>query len=89
MISFTCFAGDGITNHCDEEYDDLLVRARNLQTQDIAAAASAWAEVDRAAVDAAVFAPLGNFGSDYLAEHVGNYQFNPSQGVLFDQLWVQ
>ncbi len=89
LISFTCFAGDGTTNHCDETYDDLLVHARDLQTEDIAAAASAWARVDRAAVDAAVLAPLANVGSDFMAEHVGNYQFNPSLGVLLDQLWVQ
>jgi ABC-type transport system substrate-binding protein/DNA-binding beta-propeller fold protein YncE len=89
MVPFTCFGGDGTTNYCDSGYDDLFVRARALQAQDIAAAAEAWAAVDRAAVDAALFAPLVNSGSDFLGENVGNYQFNPSLGVLLDQLWVQ
>ena len=81
--------GDGTTNYCNSAYDERFIRARALQAQDVAAAASSWAAVDRAAVDAALFAPFVNSGSDFLAEHVGNYQFNPSIGVLFDQLWVQ
>jgi peptide/nickel transport system substrate-binding protein len=89
LISATCFGGDGTTNYCDSGYDELFVRARALQAQDISAAGAAWAAVDRAAVDAAMYAPLVNTGSDFLGENVGNYQFNPSLGVLFDQLWVQ
>jgi ABC-type transport system substrate-binding protein/class 3 adenylate cyclase len=89
MVSFTCFGGDGTTNYCDSGFDDLVVRARELQAQDISAAGEAWAAVDRAAVDAALLVPLVNPGSDFLGEKVGNYQFNPSLGVLFDQLWVQ
>jgi peptide/nickel transport system substrate-binding protein len=89
LISFTCFGGDGTTNYCDSGYDDLFVRARGLQAQDISAAGAAWAEVDRATVDAALLLPLVNAGSDFLGENIGNYQFNPSLGVLLDQLWVR
>ncbi|MEO6349891.1 MAG: ABC transporter substrate-binding protein [Candidatus Limnocylindrales bacterium] len=89
MIGFTCSDGHGTTNYCDPAYDDLFERARGLLTQDIAAAAGGWADVGRAAVDAALLAPLANVGSEFLAEHVGNYHFNPSHGVLFDQLWVR
>jgi peptide/nickel transport system substrate-binding protein len=89
MISFTCFAGDSTTNYCDAGYDELFLHAQSLQTQDTSAAGKAWAAVDRAAVDAALFAPLVNAGSDFVGENVGNYQFNPSLGVLIDQLWVR
>ena len=89
LISHTCFGGDGLSNYCDETYDDLYRRALDLQTTDMAAAATSWAEVDRSAVDNAIFAPLVNEGSDFLSERVGNYQFNPGLGVLLDQLWVQ
>jgi len=55
----------------------------------MAAAASSWAEVDRATVDRALRVPLVNEGSDFLSQRVGNYQFNPGLGVLLDQMWVQ
>jgi hypothetical protein len=86
---FTCFLGDGLANYCDDTYDALYLDALHLQSTDIAAAASKWAEVDRALVDLALFAPLVNEGSDFLSQRVGNYQFNPGLGVLVDQLWVQ
>jgi hypothetical protein len=48
-----------------------------------------WAEIDRAVVDMAVWAPLFNEGTDFVSERVGNYQFHPAYLVLLDQLWVQ
>jgi YVTN family beta-propeller protein len=89
LSGYTCYRGDGLSNYCDESYDDLFRHALDLQTTDMAAAASSWAEVDRATVDRAIFVPLVNEGSDFLSQRVGNYQFSPGLGVLLDQLWVQ
>jgi len=27
--------------------------------------------------------------TDFVSRRVGNYQYNPQQGVLIDQLWVR
>ena len=47
------------------------------------------AELDRKLVDLALWAPLYNEGSDFVAARVGNYQFHPAYGALIDQMWVQ
>ncbi len=80
LIGNTCFGSDGLSNYCDQGYDDLYRKALNLQTTDMSAAAAAWAAVDREAVDKALYAPLVNEGSDFLSQRVGNYQFNPGSG---------
>jgi len=89
LIGDTCFRPDNLSNYCDEDYDQLFRKAQDLQSTDMAAAASSWAEVDRATVDRALRVPLVNEGSDFLSQRVGNYQFNPGLGVLLDQMWVQ
>jgi len=47
------------------------------------------AEVDRAVVDLALWAPFFNAGADIVSTRVGNFQFHPAYFVLLDQLWVQ
>ena len=40
-------------------------------------------------VDAAIWAPLFNEGSDLVSARVGNYQFHLFYGALLDQMGVQ
>lgn len=89
LSAFTCEGSVGLTNYCDPALDASTADAAALQATDAAAAADAWAEVDRAVVDLALWAPLFNEGTDFVSERVGNYQFHPGYLVLLDQLWVQ
>jgi ABC-type transport system substrate-binding protein len=66
-----------------------MADAAELQTTDAAAAAEAWAAIDRDVTDLALWAPLVNQGTDFVSARVGNYQFHPAYLVLLDQLWVQ
>jgi hypothetical protein len=41
-------------------------------------------------VDLSPFVPIGNtIAMDFVSARVGNYQYHPQWGILFDQLWVQ
>jgi peptide/nickel transport system substrate-binding protein len=92
-IFFGLFTCDGSRevgiNFCDPEFDLAFKEALNLQATDPAASWKAWADVDRKAVDLALWAPLYNAGGDFVSARVGNYQFSPNGSVLFDQMWVQ
>jgi hypothetical protein len=58
--------------------------------QDQSAAGDLWAEIDRALVDAAPWAPVFNrLGIDFLSKRAQNYQHHPVFGLLIDQLWVR
>ena len=74
---------------CDPEFDGLYEQSLELQTTDLAAAIQKWTEVDRAAVDRAIWIPVVLSGANFVSERVGNYQFHPAYNFLFDQLWVQ
>ncbi len=86
---FSCADSETSGYPCDPDFDALTTRALELQMTDAAAAAAAWAEVDRSLVDRAVLAPLFNPGGDFVSARVGNFQFHPAYFVLLDQLWVQ
>jgi peptide/nickel transport system substrate-binding protein len=89
ISAFTCEGSAGLTNYCDRALDGRMNEAAELQTTDAAAAAEAWAEIDREVTDLALWAPLVNQGTDFMSARVGNYQFHPAYLVLLDQLWVQ
>ena len=89
LAGFTCAESDGLSNYCDPAFDAMVAEARQLQTTDAAAATAKWAEVDRAVVDLALWAPFFNPGADIVSERVGNFQFHPAYLVLLDQLWVK
>jgi YVTN family beta-propeller protein len=89
LQGFTCAESDGLSNYCDPALDALVARARDLQATDPAAAADAWAAVDRMATDLALWAPVLNEGSDFVSARLGGYQFNPAWGILLDQAWVR
>jgi peptide/nickel transport system substrate-binding protein len=86
---FTCSTLAPIGVACDDAYDALFEEALALQATDAAAAAAKWAQVERAAVDRALWIPLFNSGGDFVSERLGNVQFHPLLFVLLDQLWVE
>lgn len=86
---FICATPSSIGAPCDPAYDALFEEALAFQATDAAAAAAKWAEVERAAVDLALWVPLFHQGSDFVSDRVGNVQFHPSLFVLLDQLWVE
>jgi hypothetical protein len=86
---FTCAGTFEPLNYCDPEFDRAFNHALDLQTTDPSAPGAAWAALDRRSVDLALSAALYNAGGDFVSARVGNYQFSPTNYVLFDQLWVQ
>ena len=49
-----------------------------------------WARIERDIVDLAPWVPLFTPSRRILvSKRVGNYQYNPEWGILFDQLWVR
>jgi peptide/nickel transport system substrate-binding protein len=73
---------------CDARADRLMQRAR-LETSD-AAADALWAKVDQRIVDRAAALPLITPKAfAFVSQRVGNYQYSPQWGVLYDQLWVR
>ncbi len=86
---YTC-DGDPTLNHCNTEFDAAYHAALDLQQTDPKAALDAWAKLDRLGVDLAVTAPIFTATSNvFVSARMGNFQYSPSAGVLFDQLWVQ
>ncbi len=74
---------------CDPTFDAAFNHALQLQATDPAGAWTEWAALDQRATELAITVPLYNAGGDFVSERVGNYQYNPSDVVLFDQMWVQ
>jgi peptide/nickel transport system substrate-binding protein len=75
---------------CDGAIDRTMRRAAALQTSDPVRANGLWADVSRALVDEAAAVPLLNQRPvSFVSERVGNYQFHPQWGPLFDQMWVK
>jgi peptide/nickel transport system substrate-binding protein len=91
---FTCeTARDPTVNlaaFCDPRIDREIEHARAIATDDPQAAAVAWSRVDHHIMQEAPWIPIANgTETDLISRRVGNYQFNPFFGVLFDQLWVR
>ena len=93
---FTCRAflpanpanlGSGL---CDPGIDRQMRRAQAEQLSDPIGSRARWARVDREITDAAPWVPLMfSKNVNFLSKRVGNYQYNPQQFVLLDQLWVR
>jgi peptide/nickel transport system substrate-binding protein len=91
---FTCRAADvalaNPAHFCDPRVERMIERALDVEATDPQAANELWTRIDRMVTDRAPYVPLVNPRRvDYVSERVGNYQFNPQLGVLFDQLWVR
>jgi peptide/nickel transport system substrate-binding protein len=78
-----------LSGFCDPRIDAMIDRASGLQLEDPAAASALWAEIDREIVDQAPYLWLANgIHVEFVSERVGNYQWHPQWGGLFNQLWV-
>jgi peptide/nickel transport system substrate-binding protein len=75
---------------CDPRIDREIKRAQSEQLTNPEAAGALWELVDRQTVDQAPWVPLVNPKVvDVLSKRVGNYQYSPAFGMLFDQLWIR
>jgi YVTN family beta-propeller protein len=75
---------------CDPRIDREIKRALSEQLTNPEAAGAMWQRVDRQTVVQAPWVPLVNPKVvDVLSKRVGNYQYSPAFGILFDQLWVR
>jgi ABC-type transport system substrate-binding protein len=87
---FRCGLSDMLARFCDRRFDRKAARARNLYETDPEGSTRMWAQLDRELVDEAPYVPLFNSRGPLLAsKRVGNWQYHPSEDVLFDQLWVR
>jgi YVTN family beta-propeller protein len=75
---------------CDPGIDRQMRKAQAEQVSDPIGSRARWARVDREITDAAPWVPLMfSKNVNFLSKRVGNYQYNPQQFVLIDQLWVR
>jgi YVTN family beta-propeller protein len=75
---------------CDPAVERMMQRARQLEPTDPQAANDLWARIDRVVTNLAPYVPIANpRRTEFVSPRVGNYQFNPQWGTLFDQLWVR
>jgi peptide/nickel transport system substrate-binding protein len=73
---------------CDGRADQLMQEARSETSS--AAADALWARADERIVDQAAVVPLTTPRAvAFVSRRVGNYQYSPEWGVLYDQLWVR
>jgi peptide/nickel transport system substrate-binding protein len=74
---------------CDRRTDRLMQRAQRVPFGD-AGADALWAAADRRITDQAAVVPLTNPEAvAFVSRRVGDYQYSPWDGVLYDQLWVR
>ena len=75
---------------CDPAIDRQIRQASELQARDPEAAYAVWSEIDQRIVDRAPIVPISNPRSpSFVSKRVGNFQFHPVWGPLFDQIWVR
>ena len=86
---FRCDPPD-LSFFCDRRFDARIARALELEATDPDAAVALWARIERDIVDLAPWVPLFTPShATLVSKRVGNYQYNPEWGLLFDQLWVR
>jgi peptide/nickel transport system substrate-binding protein len=79
-----------VSEFCNPRIDARMAAAAALQASDPVRARMLWTKVDEALTDRAVAVPLVHRSAVALvSERVGNYQYHPQLGTLFDQLWVE
>jgi ABC-type transport system substrate-binding protein/DNA-binding SARP family transcriptional activator len=75
---------------CNRRIDSVMARASAVQATDPVRADGIWARAERALVAQAPAVPLVERRAVALvSSRVGNYQYHPQLGTLFDQLWVR
>jgi len=81
---------DNASEFCNHQAVDAAYdHARALDQSDPTAAREAWSALDQKVTDLAPFIPaVIPEGVEFLSKRTGNYQHNPSLGILLSQLWV-
>lgn len=75
---------------CDPRLDATVRSALAAEAVGSPTATALWAQADRQLTDQAPAVELVTPSTvDLVSHRVGNYQYNPQQGVLIDQLWVR
>jgi peptide/nickel transport system substrate-binding protein len=86
----SCRGPENAALFCDPRVDRQMRRAAALETSAPAAADAAWADVERVVMTASPVAPLlVETRTIYVSPRLGNYQDNPIEGPLYDQMWVR
>jgi peptide/nickel transport system substrate-binding protein len=88
-IYIACSGAYNRGRFCDPTLDHRMRVASALEVTDPRRASSLWAQIDRRAVDGAVWVPLVNPRVfDFVSARVHNYQHNPLWGFLAQQVWL-
>jgi peptide/nickel transport system substrate-binding protein len=86
--ALTC-ATTGNDRFCDRTIERRIEQAARMQATDPAASHELWSSLEHDLVDRAPWVPLGNpLFTSLVSERLGNYQFHPYWGPLYDQMWV-
>jgi YVTN family beta-propeller protein len=86
----SCGSGLNVAHFCDRTIERRMEEAKRLSSTDPLAAHDAWTAIERRIVDLAPWVPLLNRSwATLVSERLGNYQFSPQWGPLFDQMWVR
>ena len=89
-LLFRCRSSFNFSGLCSQRIDSQIDEALRLEATDPGAANRAWAAIDRALVEDAVWIPLLNPVVAYaFSDRVENVQIHPQWGVLLSQIWVQ
>lgn len=83
-------APENFGHFCDAALDRAVAHARTLEVSNPRGAIEAWKAADRLATDSAPWlfgATAGSF--DFVSPRVGNYQNQPQDEALLDQIWVR
>ncbi|MGI8830337.1 MAG: ABC transporter substrate-binding protein [Candidatus Limnocylindria bacterium] len=86
--SFTCDGSAALSNYCDPELDARIEAARDAEASDPAAAAEAYAAIDREITDLALGAPLLNEGTTFVSSRVRDVQHHFLWSLLLDRVWL-
>jgi YVTN family beta-propeller protein len=75
---------------CDPRLDATVRSALAAEAAGSPTATALWAQADQQLTDQAPAVELVTPSTtDFVSHRVGDYQYNPQQGVLIDQLWVR
>lgn len=87
--ALTCVS-TGSDRFCDPTIERRIEQATSMQLTDPAASHYAWSELEHDLVDRAPWVPLGNtIRTILVSQRLGNYQYHPYWGELYDQMWVR
>jgi YVTN family beta-propeller protein len=79
-----------VAEFCDPRFDATVRSALAAESANSPDATNLWAKADRQFTDQAPFVDLVTPSTiDFVSRRVGDYQYNPVQGALIDQLWVR